>query len=80
MLSVALGLLSAASYIVCAVFWGLSAYRPRQPGTGAQMEVLRGGTNAERERTAKLNRCAALFTGIGALLSAAAVLAGLKSM
>lgn len=65
-----LNLSSAAFGIVAAIFWFMSAWPTKQRDTGAQIEVLRQGTSPERSRVTRLNRWAALFTGLAALLLA----------
>jgi hypothetical protein len=73
-----LNLLAAASGMIAAGFWFASAYKPSKPDTGAEVEILRGGTSPERSRSARLNRWAALFTGMAALMTAIAQLSPSK--
>lgn len=73
-MSIVCNLLAAGCGLIAAILWFMSAWPNKMPDKGGQFEVMRGGTNTERERVALLNRSAAIFTALCALFTGLAVL------
>jgi hypothetical protein len=72
-LKLGIELASAFSYFVCAVYWARAAFAHKAKVSGSFFEVKDSAGHAPQSRmAAALNFKAAIFTGLGALLSGVA--------